>query len=86
MSVSLLKHMAVKKCEEITCEISSELWYKELQGEIIEIQKKICKNEELKILLNKYDELCLQLHSNTEEKLYICGYLDGKTATKERYP
>ena len=74
---NLLEEIAKKRCEEISNKLAKEPWYTDTVDNMIAIQKKICGDSEIKTLLNKYDELCLKIHCETEERIYIQAFKDG---------
>ena len=74
---NLLEEIAKKRCGEISNELTKEPWYTDAVDNMIAIQKKICGDGEIKTLFNKYDELCLKIHCETEERIYIQAFKDG---------
>ncbi len=79
-----------KRCEEICNAMIEEEWYSILQDEIIKTRKNIqdILSEEEDKMLDKYDMLCMQMHSKTEEMLCLRIYTSmvmTPTLTPNRY-
>jgi len=81
--MNILKDLVDKRCEQICNQVATKEWYLILQDEIIKIRNEICNSSGPKIieLLEKYDNICLELSCKTNNEIYTQALNDASQLT-----